>query len=566
MVEERLNDRILQTTVLIPAAGRVPEGVVALSNIACPAMIPVGGRPVIYWTMEYLRSLGLRKFVIAVSHRGMYVEDFVECTFGNDCEVTFVVPATDGGVGRTLFELANWATSASALVVLGDTHFQFLDPTRIWSTEPAVLVHPVEDSDRWCIAELDQEGYVEKFHDKQVDLSCSLNALVGVYYFPRTEDLRSATQIAVRDADRAGRRTELSDVLKLIGAKNKIRAVSAGDWLDCGNPDRQASSHRVLLQKRAFNELSIDSVFGTVTKRSRNLDKFLDEINYLRLLPHDLSILFPRVLAYSSDWSDAYLTMEYYGYPTLGEAFVFENVNPGLWERIFSHLFEVIVHGFMTKRRPFSPALVQQMYLAKTRERLASLQGPAELVRLISGPEQVFVNGRRMANLPALWERISSDVATLGDTVVGSVIHGDLCLSNILYDLRSRIIKLLDPRGSFGVAGIYGDPRYDVAKLFHSVYGYYDLIVNDLFHVALENNKITLEIRHRPQHEEIRRRFERVFFPHFDRRQILFITALLFTSMPALHYDAPPRQIAMYARALQLFYELYETPMSVADN
>ncbi len=28
-------------TVVIPAAGRVPEGVLALSNIACPAMIPV---------------------------------------------------------------------------------------------------------------------------------------------------------------------------------------------------------------------------------------------------------------------------------------------------------------------------------------------------------------------------------------------------------------------------------------------------------------------------------------------------------------------------------------------
>ena len=35
-----------QLTLVIPAAGRVPEGLVALSNITCPAMIPVGGRPV----------------------------------------------------------------------------------------------------------------------------------------------------------------------------------------------------------------------------------------------------------------------------------------------------------------------------------------------------------------------------------------------------------------------------------------------------------------------------------------------------------------------------------------
>ncbi len=60
-------------TVLIPAAGRVPEGLLALSNISCTALIPVAGRPVIYWTLTYLRSLGLRRFCIAVPQRGLFV-------------------------------------------------------------------------------------------------------------------------------------------------------------------------------------------------------------------------------------------------------------------------------------------------------------------------------------------------------------------------------------------------------------------------------------------------------------------------------------------------------------
>src|ERR1044071_3008118 len=82
---------LADTVVLIPAAGKVPEGILALGNIGCPAMIPIAGRPVIYWTMNYLRSLGLRRFVIAVARRGMYVEDFVDCTFGKDCDVSFIV-------------------------------------------------------------------------------------------------------------------------------------------------------------------------------------------------------------------------------------------------------------------------------------------------------------------------------------------------------------------------------------------------------------------------------------------------------------------------------------------
>src|SRR5262245_25428040 len=90
--------RVAETVVLMPAAGRVSEGVMALSNIGCPAMVPVAGRPVIYWTLSYLRSLGLKRFMIAVSRRGMFVEDFVECTFGHDLEISFVVPSSDGGV------------------------------------------------------------------------------------------------------------------------------------------------------------------------------------------------------------------------------------------------------------------------------------------------------------------------------------------------------------------------------------------------------------------------------------------------------------------------------------
>jgi hypothetical protein len=100
-------------------------------------------------------------------------------------------------------------------------------------------------------------------------------------------------------------------------------------------------------------------------------------------------------------------------------------------------------------------------------------------------------------------------------------------------------------------------------------------------------HEVRLEIRCRPQHGEIRERFEKVFFgkrghstfltpsgdrtesggkkvecPLFDRREILLLTGLLFASMPALHYDEPSRQIAMYTRAIQLFDELF----SPADN
>jgi dTDP-glucose pyrophosphorylase len=548
---------LADTVVLTPAAGRVAEGVMALSNIGCPAMVPVAGRPVIHWTLSYLRSLGLRRFIIAVARRGMYVEDFVECTFGQDCDISFIVPSIDGGVGRTVLELAEQAQAGRALVVLGDTHFQFANADILLRNEAAVLIENVEDSYRWCTAETSPQGFVTTLHDKEPNLPGPLQALIGVYFFPSLAELRTAARTAVSQSERVARRTELAAILTNINATRPIRAVRAGDWLDCGNPDRQASSHRALLQKREFNDLSIDSVLGTVTKRSRYVEKFLEEINYLRLLPADLAVLFPRVLDYSTDWQNSWLTIEYYGYPSLAEVFVFENVDSGIWEQIFAHLRAILTQGFMSHRRPLSPDVVEDMYLGKTRKRLEQMKGPRELLALVRHDGMVIVNGREVPSMRDLWDRIEADVARLAENTQGCVVHGDLCLSNILYDLRSSVCKLVDPRGSFGTAGIYGDPRYDVAKLYHSIYGLYDFITNDLFHVAIDGTRVNLEIRSRPQHEQIQRRFEKVFFSEFDRREILLITALLFASMPALHYDAPRRQMAMYARALELFAEVY---------
>jgi hypothetical protein len=161
-------------------------------------------------------------------------------------------------------------------------------------------------------------------------------------------------------------------------------------------------------------------------------------------------------------------------------------------------------------------------------------------------------------SLQKYWPGIERDVVKLAETAQTGVIHGDLCFSNILYDFRSAVCKFIDPRGSFGTAGILGDPRYDVAKLYHSVYGLYDFMTNDLFHVKSDGAEgVTVDVRHRPLHRQILERFERVFFPHYDRREILLITGLIFAGIPALHYDKPQRQVAMFAKALQIFEELY---------
>jgi dTDP-glucose pyrophosphorylase len=547
-------------TAVIPAAGKVPEGVLTLTNVKSPALIPVAGRPVIDWTIRYLSKLGIKKFLIAVAERGSFLEDFVDCSFGETVQIKYVVPSRDGGVGFTVLELLREVDTSSCLVVLGDTHFEFADSSSLLSKDPYVLTTEVANSSRWCVAKLSKGDVIESLHDKETDIEGPLNALIGVYGFPNTQDVLSAAEQAEMSPGANGGRIELSSILNGLSTPgSSLRAITAGKWIDVGNADRHASSHRTLLQSRTFNQLEIDPVFGTITKRSGEVKKFINEINYLRLLPDKLSVLFPRLLDYSVDWTAPFARMEYYGYPTLAEIFLFENVDPTHWEHVFHHLHSIIREGFMKYSRPLSHDAMWGMYIEKTETRLASDKISADLRKLIDYEGSFTINGKEIPNLRQSWNQIRGLVRNWGLNAEATIIHGDLCLSNILYDIRSRICKLIDPRGSFHAEGIFGDPMYDVAKIHHSVYGLYDFIVNDVFDIEIDGTVIDFRIRSRPQHALINDRFDKVFFSTFDRREILLRTAFLFASMPALHYDAPKRQLAMYVRALQLFDEALQS-------
>jgi dTDP-glucose pyrophosphorylase len=169
-------------TVVIPAAGRVAEGLVGLSNITSPAMIPVGGRPVIFWTLKHLHQLGVGRVVVAVPRRGGFIEEFVACTKPN-LTVDFITPTSSSGVLRTVLDLLAHVHTKSALVVLGDTHFAFPADVRLQHV-PAVLVSGVEDAYRFCVADVNGDGDVVKLTDKPHHLQGLQQVLVGVYYVP----------------------------------------------------------------------------------------------------------------------------------------------------------------------------------------------------------------------------------------------------------------------------------------------------------------------------------------------------------------------------------------------
>ncbi len=86
----------------------------------------------------------------------------------------------------------------------------------------------------------------------------------------------------------------------------------------------------------------------------------------------------------------------------------------------------------------------------------------------------ITVNGRSCRNVFFHLEELENRISRL-DCDRFPLIHGDCTFSNILLkDRATGEVVFIDPRGYFGNTLLYGDPRYDWAKLYYSIIGNYD--------------------------------------------------------------------------------------------
>ena len=137
-------------------------------------------------------------------------------------------------------------------------------------------------------------------------------------------------------------------------------------------------------------------------------------------------------------------------------------------------------------------------------------------------------------------------------------VHGDLCLSNIIYDARIDKIKIIDPRGTNSPEDLIGGVlSYDYAKLNHSLIGYYDLIISGNYHLDWIGNNINFHLYVPDRIKSITAEYlNSATHLKFSPNAYLNEQVLLFLSMLPLHADDERRQVALLANALRIFKDL----------
>lgn len=343
-----------------------------------------------------------------------------------------------------------------------------------------------------------------------------------------------------------------------IKAYNEIKHLDniiLPNWMDFGLSNSYYRSISKLTTQRVFNAMNVTRY--SVRKSSKDKRKIAAESNWIESLPAQMKHYAPTVWDRGEEGDMGYYEIEYYFLPTLANLFVFGQNKSYVWEGIIDACVEYLNDEARFRPEDLELKALQNdmLYSAKTVKRLDDYARQSG----VSLDTPWKVNGVTTPSLVDIIADIEHYISKQ-DTRFVAIMHGDLCFSNILYDFKSKTIKVIDPRGLDidGNMSVYGDFRYDVAKLAHSIIGMYDFIIGGMFeYKEFAPYDISLKFEISDELLHIQSYFCNKKFGGYTIEELNTYPILihLFFSMLPLHNDSPERQKAMLANALRLYVE-----------
>lgn len=439
-------------------------------------------------------------------------------------------------IEKTILE-ADYENYENLTILFGDTIIKNWDISKYSGDKIAFNV--VEEAEKWTTFSF-LENKLEIYDKERRKFQKNYKAFSGIFSFSNPEMF---FKLLVK-------KKKIYQAIVEYNKIQKIDFIKEDNWIDLGHLDEFNKNKEVA--SRYFNEIIIDREKGILTKKSKEKEKFINEIKWYLKIPKELEYMIPRIFSYDLAFDNPEIKMEYYSYLTLHNVFIHGNYSINKWDKIFDLLLktnqEFQKYKLKLSKEKIDLAL-QKIYVDKTIQRLELLKKDKEFISFFEG--EITINGKKYQNLEKIIKKIPEVVKKkLLNIDELTIIHGDYFFANILYDTNSNFIRLIDPRGDFGGYGIYGDPRYDLAKLSHSVNGKYDFIVSDKFSIEDTSSIIEFEINYKEDYDDIKE----LFFDKIKEKkeEIALIEALLFLSMIPLHKDFPERQKIMLAIGVTL--------------
>jgi dTDP-glucose pyrophosphorylase len=400
---------------------------------------------------------------------------------------------------------------------------------------------------RWCLIKTDENEFVQKLIDKPKEKPDTDKVLIGIYYF---KDYKTLKRLFTRKYPIIRGEYQLSSLIEVYNKIDKIKGQPIEYWLDTGTLEDYSDVFKQSISGRSFNSFILDN--DGVIEKSSSYDKLKTEIFWLEEIEKtELKKYMPRFFGSSVENNKIKYKTQYINSQTLAEYLCFYPVADGNWSYIFSKLIETAKEFWSHKAeitKKEASDLTKKMLVEKTNVRIAKWDRQDILQN-----KTVIINGNVNFNVNECLNLLKDDIKNIINTSKDhfSIIHGDMCFSNILFAPENTAFKFIDPRGDFGKPGIYGDLRYDLAKFRHCYHGLYDYLIAKLYKVT-EINNAEFEYEFLTDQIVDYKLFDEVLVKEgYNVDDIELIEGLLFISMIPLHDDDKNRQLAQYLIGLK---------------
>lgn len=218
-------------------AGGTGSRLMPLTKVTNKHLLPVGHKPMIYYPIEKLISIGIKQILIVtgLEHMGDVVNLLGS---GKDfgCQFTYKVQDQAGGIAQALGLAENFTGSNRIAVILGDNIFQtslksHAEKFMAQKSGARLLLKPVHDPHRFGVAEIAGDkviGIEEKPKNPK-----SNYAVTGIYFYD------SEVFNIIKTLKPSGRgELEITDVNNYYISKNSLEYdLMDGWWSDAGTFD-----------------------------------------------------------------------------------------------------------------------------------------------------------------------------------------------------------------------------------------------------------------------------------------------------------------------------------------
>ena len=419
-----------------------------------------------------------------------------------------------------------------------------------WLSElDRAAIHTTQSHYDWAEAQTDQDGKL-KIISGFGDGVSQRTVLCGFFSFSDACELRRACVYS----------NSFDNSLMHYARTRDLHLVEVREWYDFGHLSLVYQSRRNLLVSRAFNQIWSDGL--SVVKTSSKRRKIAAEAHWYEAIPERLRVYTPQYLGRMPE--NGGYRLEYLYLPTLAELYTFGELPAYVWRQILESCLAFLqdcwrhrpVPGTREADTDFASEFFNHVFGVKTRERVAQFRAG----RGWATDMPLAIDGRVFPPLDQVCERLLGYLTPTQPEDI-TLWHGDFFFGNILYDFRATRVHVIDPRGGYSDDGvsIYGDYRYDLCKLAHSIIGGYDsLLVGCVDFERSSAGAFHFNRRWTQTQTQVAQMFSEleVDGKRIYTDEIRAMTALLFLTMLPLHADDPRRQDVMLCNGLVLAEEL----------